>query len=262
MISAEVQNIVLARLEQLEKEEDVHILLAVESGSRAWGFPSKDSDYDVRFIYLHRSDWYLSFLLESKADTIERPIVDDFDCAGWDIRKAMKLFLKSNPPLLEWLDSSLIYLNRHGFAAGMQELRQTCFSPHACAYHYLHMAQGNFRSHLQGERVWLKKYFYVLRPLLAVRWIEQQRGAVPMAFRELLITIEGQTALLDDIEQLLVRKMAGEELAEGPAIPSLQSFLAKELHRLEHWQPRASREKIDTGQLDRLFREMLHLAWK
>ena len=261
MISPEVQAIVLERLRQLEVEEGVRILLAVESGSRAWGFPSQDSDYDVRFIYILPTDWYLSYRLENKPDTIERPIVDDFDCAGWDIRKAMKLFLKSNPPLFEWLDSSLIYLDRFGFAARLSDLRQEFFSAPACAYHYLHMAQGNYRSHLQGESVWLKKYFYVLRPLLAVRWIEQERGAVPMAFHELLVTIAGQTALLEDIQALLQRKMAGDELAEGPAIPSLQSFLSSELKRLEHWQPTVSRQKNDTEQLDQLFREMLKTVW-
>lgn len=150
MISSEKRAIILDRLKTIELEENVSILLAVESGSRAWGFPSQDSDYDVRFIYVHPQDWYLSYRLESKSDTIERPIVDDYDCAGWDLRKALKLFVKSNPPLLEWLDSDLIYLDRHDFAARMRELRNAFFSPQACAYHYLHMAQGNFRSYLQG----------------------------------------------------------------------------------------------------------------
>lgn len=262
MIPDEKRSVILHRLQVIEQEEQVRILLAVESGSRAWGFPSQDSDYDVRFIYVRPQDWYLSFQLEAKPDTIERPIVDEFDCAGWDIRKAFKLFLKSNPPLLEWLDSDLIYLDRHGFAENMRALRSAFFSPQACAYHYLHMAQGNFRSYLQGTEVWTKKYFYVLRPLLAVRWIEQQRGPVPMSFHQLLATIEHRPDLQKEIEQLLVRKMAGDELAQGPAIPAIQEFLHSELTRLEGWQPYAHRDKFDLERLDELFREMLRLAWR
>lgn len=261
MISSEQRAIILDRLQAIEHEEKVSILLAVESGSRAWGFPSQDSDYDVRFIYVHPQDWYLSYRLESKPDTIESPIVDDYDCAGWDLRKAFKLFTKSNPPLLEWLDSDLIYLDRHGFAARMRDLRTAFFSPQACAYHYLHMAQGNFRSYLQASQVWTKKYFYVLRPLLAVRWIEQQRGPVPMSFHQLLVTIGDRPDLQKEIEQLLIRKMAGDELAQGPAIPAIQEFLHSELTRLEGWQPLAQRDKFDLERLDELFREMIKKVW-
>jgi uncharacterized protein len=261
MIPDKKRSIILHRLQVIEQEEQIHILLAVESGSRAWGFPSQDSDYDVRFIYLHPLDWYLSFRLESKPDTIERPIVDEFDCSGWDIRKTLKLFLKSNPPLLEWLDSDLIYLDRCGFAAKMRLLRSAFFSPHACAYHYLHMAQGNYRTYLQGSDVWLKKYFYVLRPLLAVRWIEQQRGPVPISFHRLLDTINDHADLVVEIHQLLVRKMAGDELAKGKAIPVIQAFIDQELDRLDNWQPDVVRTRIDVDQLDVVFLEMLQLAW-
>lgn len=100
---------ILARLEQIEKDEDVTIFYACESGSRAWGFPSADSDYDVRFIYVRPRDWYLSIDVEEKRDVIERPINDALDISGWDLRKALKLLRKSNPPLLEWLSSPIVY---------------------------------------------------------------------------------------------------------------------------------------------------------
>lgn len=261
-ISSDIKAIVLDRLAAIEQQEGVRVLLSVESGSRAWGFPSKDSDYDVRFIYVHPQDWYLSFRVETKPDTIERPIVDDFDCAGWDIRKSIKLFLKSNPPLFEWFDSPLVYIDRWGFAERMRTLRDAFFSPPACAYHYLHMAQGNFRSYLQTSEVWIKKYFYVLRPLLAVRWIEQQRGAVPISFHRLLDTIEGQQELLDDIQKLLIRKMAGDELDKGARIPTIQLFIEEELQRFEGWQPAMPSNKNDLEQLDQLFREVLRSVWQ
>lgn len=90
---------ILKRLTDIEGEEDVKIFYACESGSRAWGFPSADSDYDVRFLYRHPEEWYLSVDLEEKRDVIERPINDDLDISGWDLRKALKLLRKSNPPL-------------------------------------------------------------------------------------------------------------------------------------------------------------------
>ncbi|MBS4161445.1 nucleotidyltransferase domain-containing protein, partial [Klebsiella pneumoniae] len=94
-------------LANIENMNHVKILFAVESGSRAWGFPSQDSDYDVRFIYVHQKDWYLS--IDEKRDVIERPIHESLDISGWELTKALRLFRKSNPPLLEWLSSEMVY---------------------------------------------------------------------------------------------------------------------------------------------------------
>jgi predicted nucleotidyltransferase len=165
--------------------------------------------------------------------------------------------VKSNPPLFEWLDSGIVYLDRNGFAERLRACRDEFFSPPACAYHYLHMAQGNYRSYLKGDTVKLKKYFYVLRPLLAVRWIEQRRGMVPMLFRSLLDTVAGNQPLLDAVEALLVRKMAGDELAEGPPIPAIKDFVDAEMTRLEGWKPEEFRGKVDCLLLDELFRSMM-----
>jgi hypothetical protein len=177
---------ILARLSHLEQEEGVRILYACESGSRAWGFPSTDSDYDVRFIYLQPQDWYLSIDLEKKRDVIERPINDQIDLNGWDLRKALWLYRKSNPPLLEWLGSPIIYLEKYSTASQLRTLAPEYYSPKACMYHYLHMARGNYREYLKGERVWIKKYFYILRPLLAINWLEKEMGIVPTEFRKLV----------------------------------------------------------------------------
>ena len=171
---------IVENLQKIETQDDVVIFYACESGSRAWGFPSKDSDYDVRFLYVHPVDWYLS--IAEKRDVIERPLTDQLDINGWDLRKALELFRKSNPPLLEWLDSPSIYQEKFTVAAQMRELAKTYYSPSACIYHYLHMAQGNVREYLKGDRVWVKKYFYVLRPILAIKWIEQGYGVAPTSF--------------------------------------------------------------------------------
>lgn len=224
--------IILERLAAIERTETVRILYACESGSRAWGFASPDSDFDVRFIYIRHRDWYLSIDLENRRDVIECPIEDVFDINGWDLRKALQLMRKSNPPLFEWLHSPLVYRAQAGFREAMQMLTPTCYSPIGCAWHYLHMARGNDRVYLQGEQARLKKYLYVLRPLLAVRWLESGRGVVPTPFRELVETLIPSGELRDAIEHLLWLKQGGEELAWGPRIPVLSDWIKSELARL------------------------------
>ena len=149
---------------EIERTEGVRLLYACESGSRAWGFASTDSDYDVRFLYLRPREWYLSIDVERRRDVIERPIDGLLDINGWDLRKALGLFRKSNPPLLEWLHSPIVYLDRHGVAERLRALLEQYYSPTACFHHYYHMAKGNYREYLKGEEVKLKKY--LLKQLL------------------------------------------------------------------------------------------------
>ena len=151
-----------SELKRIEQEEGVRILYACESGSRAWGFPSKDSDYDVRFIYVRPVDWYLS--LFDKRDVIERPISDQLDINGWDLKKALNLFRKSNPPLLEWLQSPIQYMEQYGVTEQIRQLSPLTFSPRSSMYHYLHMAKGNFREYLQGDVCENQKVFLCVTP--------------------------------------------------------------------------------------------------
>ncbi|MCA9438875.1 MAG: nucleotidyltransferase domain-containing protein, partial [Candidatus Omnitrophica bacterium] len=144
-IDPAIHSEILSQLERIEDDRSVSILYACESGSRAWGFESRDSDYDVRFIYIRPRDWYLSVDLEKKRDVIELPIDDQLDINGWDARKALKLFRKSNPPLLEWLGSPIVYAEPFKFASTLREISKTHNAPTGCAYHYLHMARGNYR---------------------------------------------------------------------------------------------------------------------
>jgi predicted nucleotidyltransferase len=252
---------ILARLDRIETEEAVKILYACESGSRAWGFPSADSDYDARFLYLHPRDWYLSVDLERKRDVIERPIVDEIDLNGWDLRKALLLFWKSNPPLLEWLDSPIVYLERGKTAARMRRLAETYYSPKACMYHYLHMAKGNYREYLKGERVWVKKYFYVLRPVLAIRWLEKGLGVVPMKFRTLVDQTVESPELKQEINRLIAEKERGAELDDGPRNPVIGDFLDSEMRRLETAGFQEAAEHRSMKELNALFRESLEEAW-
>ncbi len=221
------------RLRQIEQNESVHILYACESGSRSWGFASTDSDYDVRFIYVRPKDWYLRVDLEQQRDVIELPIDDLLDINGWDLKKALKLFYKSNPALIEWLHSPIVYQADKRFLDALKALLLEYYSPRACFYHYSHMAKGNFREYLQGEQVRIKKYFYVLRPLLAMRWIAQGRGVVPVCFEELVAAVVTDTSLYQDIEQLLEAKKQGFESDYQPRIESISRFIEQELQALE-----------------------------
>ena len=256
------QRQIIADLDIVEQEERVVVLLAVESGSRAWGFPSIDSDFDVRFVYVHDPEWYLSIDLEDSRDVIERPLRNEIDLSGWDIRKALKLFRKSNPPLMEWLQCPIIYRERFAFAARLRALLPTFFSPQASLFHYFHMAQGNFREYLRGDSVWRKKYFYVLRPLLAVRWIEEGRGPVPMEFGRLLDATVTDSKLRRAIDELVAAKTRGEELDYGPPIPALSKFLGAEMSRLESKVVEKATYCALAVDLNHVFREMLEEAWK
>jgi len=128
-----------------------------------------DSDYDVRFIYVRPREWYLSFDVERRRDVIEYPIVDEIDCSGWDLRKALYLFTRTNGALLEWLNSPIRYIEAGSLASRLRTLVPKAINTVALCYHYSHMARGNAREYLIKDKVRLKKYFYVLRPLLAIR---------------------------------------------------------------------------------------------
>ena len=146
-----MNKLILEQLSHIEADRDVRILYAVESGSRAWGFASRNSDYDVRFVYIHKPEWYLS--IRDRRDVFEQPIDNDIDISGWDLRKALVLFSRSNPPLLEWLNSPIIYKDNFGLARKLGELLAQTFYPQRCLYHYFHMAQRNYREQFKKEVV-------------------------------------------------------------------------------------------------------------
>lgn len=226
MISPAIKTRITQALDAVEREHGVRILYACESGSRAWGFASADSDYDVRFLYIHPLTWYLSIVKE-KRDVLEKPIKDNLDLRGWELRKALRLFRKSHPSLMEWLQSPIVYREPYSTARHLRALMRTYYSVRASIYHYLHMAERNYCRHLQGEEVSLKKYLYVLRPLLAVLWIEQGRGVVPVDFHVLLREVDILPEIRREIEALVARKKAGEEQRRGSKIPLLHAFISK-----------------------------------
>jgi predicted nucleotidyltransferase len=260
MIPSEVRAEILQRIRNAEAEHGVKVLLAVESGSRAWGFESPNSDYDARFIYANSAHWYLSVGLEEQRDVIEYPIVDDIDLNGWDVRKALRLFWKSNPAFVEWIQSPIIYVESTSFADEVRRLLPTVYSCESGIYHYRSMAKTNFRGYLRGDLVPLKKYFYVLRPLLAVRWLERYGIAAPIEFGKLLHLIDDHE-LLADIDALLARKRAAPEMGLDSPVQSINVFIERELERLESATPPSFHRRDVLPSLNDVFHRSLQQAW-
>jgi predicted nucleotidyltransferase len=179
------------------------------------------------------------------------------DISGWDLRKALKLLHKSNPPLLEWFNSPIIYQQKLTIVETIRELVPEYYSSEACMHHYRHMAEGNYREYLKGEVVWVKKYFYVLRPLLAINWIEKESSVVPMEFGLLVERCVRSPQLRAAIEELLERKRKGHELDRGPRIPAISDFVESELERLGKTEIE-SKTKPSIEKLNELFRAALN----
>ncbi|WP_240905621.1 nucleotidyltransferase domain-containing protein, partial [Thiorhodococcus mannitoliphagus] len=192
---------ILDQLGAIEAEHQVRVLYACESGSRGWGFASPDSDYDVRFLYVHALPWYLQ--VTPGRDVIERPLTAVLDINGWELRKALGLLKKGNATLIEWLDSPVVYRAEPVFLDALRTLAHEIQQPERSFHHYVHMARRNHREFLTRERVRLKKYLYVLRPLLATLWIEQGRGPAPTRFATLVEALIGDPALRAAIDALL-----------------------------------------------------------
>jgi predicted nucleotidyltransferase len=257
MIDKKIRKDILNRLHQTEKEHNVRVLFAVESGSRAWGFASPNSDYDVRFIYAHNPVWYQAVDLEERRDVIEYPIVDEIDINGWDVRKALRLFWKSNPAFVEWIQSPITYLEQSDFRSESVKVLPTVYSPEKGIYHYRSMAKTNYRGYLRNDMVPLKKYFYVLRPLLAARWVHKYKSAAPIEFEKLLEMLEGQNEVLSEIYDLLDKKKNTPELGLYPAVPVLNKFIVDELETDTGEMPKKSYAPQLIGELNRLFHNVL-----
>jgi predicted nucleotidyltransferase len=244
---------ILAALEHVEQQDSVRILCAVESGSRAWGFASQDSDYDVRFIYAHPRDWYLSVF--EQRDVIEPHGDDLLDPSGWDLRKALRLFSKCNLALNEWLNSPIVYREISGFRSQLQALMPAYFNPIAAIHHYSSMAKAALDAREGSGAIKTKKLFYALRALFACRWIERDVTQPPTEFNQLLESVadENERAWIAD---LLAKKVGGHERDETRAIRQYLDRMAGELATFENDATRAPRPtKAHPDALDVILRQ-------
>lgn len=243
---------ILEKLKQVEQDKNIEILYAVESGSRAWGFASPDSDYDIRFIYKHELNYYLS--LWEQMDVIEFMTEEDLDGSGWDLRKTLKLLAKSNAPLLEWLYSPVVYYENKEAVMQLRTLAKSCFSPIACLHHYLGTTK-NFMEVCQAEEIKLKSYFYALRSALAGKWIIENNSFPPVAFAELLPIAPNDVQ--SKIHELLNIKATQDESYLHPKENLITDFLIETIQfNQEHANGLGSGKKAGE-EMDGFFRGLI-----
>lgn len=243
---------------------DVRIIYACESGSRSWGFSSSDSDYDVRFVYAHQPRWYLALNSAVAKDTIDY-IEADLDIAGWDLKKALYLYYKSNPGFMEWLNSPFVYIEKYHMAEQLRAWMTTngFWNTKSAQYHYFHMARNNWKKYLQnGHRVLVKKYLYVVRPMLAVLWIQEKGTPIPVDFETLFKTmVPAATPLYEEIATLLQDKREGKELSYGNHRPAIDKFINKLISWFDKEGFEGTQRKRKLDLLNLLFIETLEEVW-
>lgn len=248
-----MNNIILKKLKGIEQIHQVTILYACESGSRAWGFASPDSDYDVRFIHTHNKDFYLS--IDEQRDVIELPINELLDINGWELRKALRLFRKSNAPIYEWLQSPIVYQVNDDFLTSMRSLFAEYFSSRAMMHHYISMAKTVFENDLTGSEVRLKKYFYALRPVLACRWIADTGTVPPMEFSTLRILMDSSFTSITN--ELLDTKAQVDERYTIKSIDVLNPFIEDQIRYCEQAVPQRIQPSERADSLNTIFRKFI-----
>lgn len=249
-----VEEIIRCKLREIELKENVKILHAVESGSRAWGFASPDSDYDVRFVYIRPKNWYLS--LQEKKDFIEWELDEVLDINGWDLTKALQHFHKSNATLYEWSNSPVVYYTTTEWER-VKTASEAYFSCKSCMYHYYGTAMKNYQAYLIDEQVKYKKYFYVLRPVLACKWIDEKQTPPPVLFSDLTASVlEDEMKPL--VEQLLQAKVQMKESEKGPRMDAVNDYISHQLAAFkEKLDCMPDDRNADWERLNQLFADML-----
>ena len=248
-------------LRGIESNAGVEVLYAVEGGSRAWVFASSDSDYDVRFIYSHPPTWYLS--MSPKKDVINVQY-KGLDLVGWDLQKALKLYRANNPQLLEWLDSHIIYKEAYDVASQLRQWKMSYFSKRTALHHYLGMAQSENKKHLSdGNRILIKKYLYVLRSVLACRFVHLINQHPPMKMQRLLQSVTPSSNYNDgDITETILNLIKRKERGEHEytdRIPHIDDFISTEILVYESIAKDLEKDEkpIEWDMLDMLFRKTL-----
>ncbi len=197
-------------LKKLEKEKNIKILWACETGSRAWGFPSTDSDYDIRLIYVHKSNWYLS--LNNPKDSLELMLDNnEIDITGWELKKSLLLLNKSNAPLLERIQSPMVYLADYEFIKEFRTLSLHHYSRITTIHHYLSITK-KFLEDLESKEFYkLKAFFYTLRSALVCKWILEKETAPPIVFSDIYLHLKIKKELQSRINELITFKATVDE---------------------------------------------------
>jgi uncharacterized protein len=246
-----VNDEIIRRLSEIEKQEEIQIFYACESGSRAWGFASPDSDFDIRFIYKRPLKDYL--VLKDLPDTLEYPIQDNLDYSGWDFKKFLSHLYKSNGVMFEWLQSPIAYRDIHGFRNTFQKLMAEYFNPRSTINHYLGLTKRTILDFGESAEVKLKKYFYLLRPLMAAGWIHRKESIPPMDFESLQASADWDNRILSLVSELKQKKERSDESQLIPRITDLESFVTEKMQYYEANLPENPEYGKDISELNGLF---------
>lgn len=230
-IPAHIETAIQAELIAVEREHRVRILWACESGSRAWGFPSPDSDFDVRFVYAHERDWYLS--IAPGRDVIERPVDEVFDVSGWDIRKALQLLRGGNATVSEWMDSPIVYKSDAQFRDDFLNLIARAHRPDRSYWQYRSVARRSFALATVSADVKIKKFLYALRTCLAAEWAATREERPPMRLGALIEGRVDDPEVCAKIEALVRIKASLSERADSPVALELVAWLGERIAGLE-----------------------------
>ncbi len=243
-------------LSQLEEHYKIRILFACEAGSRAWGVPSANSDYDIRVIYSHPVEWYLS--VNDKPDNISINTEEIFDIQAWDFKKALGLLSQSNTILYEWLRSPIIYKSCPNFLSQIIPLSEKYYQDRKSIYHYLGLSNALIKKHFEKETIPLKKYFIIIRSILAALWINEHQSPAPILFTDLLPIVEGRPKTLLAIHQLMRLKKETKEGKLIQRIESLNQFLIEQRRACSMYAESLPVATIDDGEgIDLFFRGMV-----
>jgi len=243
-------------LVEIEKKNGITILLACETGSRAWGFPSPDSDYDVRLIYKHNKDWYLG-LMEEK-DTIELMLDNnEIDISGWDLRKSLRLLWKSNPSLLERIQSPIVYKVDNKFLEGIKTIAKDSYSRIATINHYLSMAKKSYAEIVDKDQYKLKKFFYALRASVACKWILDKSDIPPIVFPEMLEELDINNNFKKRIFELIKLKATISESYLHTKEIELNNFIQGCIERADNESKNLPASKAKMDDFNSFFLELL-----
>ena len=241
-------------LDGMAIEENITVLLAVESGSRAWSFPSPDSDWDLRFIYVKPLKDYLSVF--KKSDHIELQTEEGLDAVGWDLQKALQLLSKSNCTLTEWLQSPIVYREKSGFREDIHQLALDNFSPRSGLYHYLNLATKNRVPKEEEGYSTLKKQLYCLRSLMACQWISREKTPPPMEIDTLIRRAEYDSTEKESIQKLLRLKKQTPESEGYSGMDVLEQLVKREINRFSEIAQNSSKAKrADLDAIDLFFQK-------
>lgn len=247
-----MQALIQQKLEEI-KQQELTLLYACESGSRGWQFPSPDSDYDVRFIFVRPLEYYLT--VNELSEDLQFPISNELDIYGWDLRKVLRLMSKSNTTPFEWLQSPIVYKDQPGFREELWHLGRQCFSQRAHLFHYLGVATSAMASFNGNGQIGIKKLFYILRPLLAASWCFHKKTIAPMTIGPLMQQLS--PALQNELTALIEQKAHTPEHQLVTLSPLLNNYIHTTYEDLRSRSGETEKSEVDIRPLNEFFRQLV-----